>query len=99
MSGETTVTQLIALGDALKTLSGDVKTEPARSVLPQGCPLYTTINGAMEIFNLGDNTIRSLIRRNADFPAVQIGRKYIIDVPGFYTWLSERHGQTINEEG
>ncbi len=99
MNGSATVDQLIQLGDALKALNGgpDVPRRSEGFTLPQGWPLYTTITNASEIFGIGDGSIRALLKRNADFPALRIGNKYIIDVPGLYAWLHERNGTEILE--
>lgn len=45
-----------------------------------------------------ENTIRALIRGNADFPALKLGKKIIVDVPGLYEWLHARNGMTLSDE-
>ena len=39
--------------------------------------------------------IYELIRDNADFPALRLGKKIIVDVPGLYKWLTERNGTNL----
>lgn len=96
-----TIEEVIQIGEGLKQLMPQVEYKTAyeapKSVLPAGCPLYATIENTCKIFSTGDHTIRALIRDNADFPALRIGKKIIIDVPGFYQWLHERNGETLLE--
>ena len=61
-----------------------------------GCPLYTTVEGESELYSISQTSLRSMIRRYADFPAARIGTKIIIDVPGLYEWLHARNGNTLD---
>lgn len=93
-----TIDQVIKLGRDLEafTAEGDMP-EAARpaSALPPGCPLYTSLEEAGKLFGLGLSTMRGLLKNNADFPAVRIGTKYIVDVPGMYGWMHERNGGSL----
>lgn len=97
-----TIDQVIKLGDDLKALLPDMKAaaayEAPPSVLPPGCPLYTSVSNAGALFGLGENTVRLLYKNNADFPALRLGKKIVIDVPGLYAWLHERNGKTLIDE-
>lgn len=93
--------RIIALGDALREFEAEARAptyEPPASALPPGCPLYTSLTGAGSIFGLGENTLRLLMKRNADFPALRLGKKVVVDVPGLYDWLHTRNGTTLIEE-
>lgn len=94
-----TIESLIRLGDELKAMLPEMpKTqayEAPPSVLPPGCPLYTSTANAGELFGMGEQTMRLLIRDNADFPALRLGKKIIVDVPGLYKWLTERNGTNL----
>lgn len=96
-----TIDQVIKLGRDLEAMAPDTGLkayEAPPSVLPAGCPMYTSIAGARALFGIGENTIRALIRGNADFPALKLGKKIIVDVPGLYEWLHARNGMTLSDE-
>lgn len=98
-----TIDQVIKLGDDLKTAflpeaAHVTAYEAPPSVLPAGCPLYTSVSGASELFGLGENAVRALFRDNADFPALRLGKKIVVDVPGLYEWLHKRNGRTLTED-
>lgn len=97
-----TIDQVIKLGDDLKEFmpqaQGLTSYDARPGVLPAGCPLYTSVSGAGEIFGMGENTMRALMKKNADFPALRLGKKIVIDVPGLYDWLHERNGSSILDD-
>lgn len=95
-----TIESLIRLGDELKAMLPEMEQayEAPPSVLPAGCPLYTSISNAGALFGIGENTMRALFRDNADFPALRLGKKIIVDVPGLYEWLHTRNGMTLSDE-
>ena len=93
-----TIEQVIQMGEALKAFTAEGAApafEAPPSALPPGCPLYTTIEQAGKLFSVGENTMRTLLKRHADFPAVRMGTKYIVDVPGLYAWLHARNGEAL----
>ncbi len=96
-----TIEQVIQLGDDLKafTASAARQVEPIYeappSALPPGCPIYTTVDTACKLFGIGRQSLDRLIRANDDFPAVRLGRKTVVDVPGLYAWLHERNGTAL----
>ena len=93
-----TIDQVIKLGEDLKAFAADgpmPASETPVSALPPGCPLYTSLEEAGKMFGLGLSTMRGLLKNNADFPAVRIGTKYIVDVPGMYGWMHERNGEAL----
>lgn len=98
-----TIAKLIQIGKELDSAFGEVDGLEAYqappSVLPAGCPLYAGVDLASKMFSMSAPTIRGLIKHNADFPALRIGGKIIIDVPGVYKWLSDRNGGRIELEG
>lgn len=95
-----TIAQMIKLSDDLRAaldIDDRLKAyEVPPSVLPAGCPLYTSVEGAAELYSISQVSIRNMIRRYADFPAARIGKKIIIDVPGLYEWLHARNGATLD---
>lgn len=95
-----TIAQMIKLSDDLRAaLDIDERLkayEVPPSVLPAGCPLYTTVEGASELYSISQVSIRNMIRRYADFPAARIGTKIIIDVPGLYEWLHAHNGDALD---
>lgn len=97
-----TIDQVIAMGESLKGFRDGVQTTAAYDVppgcLPPGCPLYTSLSGAGNIFDMGENTLRILMKKNADFPALRLGKKVLVDVLGLYEWLHARNGTTLIEE-
>ena len=97
-----TIEQMIKLSDDLRTalkIDNRLKAyEVPPSVLPAGCPLYTTVEGASELYSISQTSLRIMIRRYADFPAARIGKKFIIDVPGLYEWLHARNGEAFDVE-
>ncbi len=97
-----TIEQVIKLGDDLKAMMPEMERvtayEAPPSALPPGCPLYTNISTAGAIFGMGENTMRMLVRDHPDFPALRLGKKIVIDVPGLYEWLHKRNGQRLVEE-
>ena len=97
-----TIEQVIKLGDDLRAMMPELDRvtayEAPPSSLPPGCPLYTSVANAGAIFGMGENTMRALVRDHADFPAVRLGKKIVIDVPGLYEWLHARNGQRLTED-
>ena len=91
------VEQIIALGDALKELTQLPARTAPQTALPFGCPLYAGIASVGELFGIGENTMRAIVKANPDFPALRIGKKILIDVPGAYEWMHEHNGQDLME--
>lgn len=97
-----TIEEIIALGDGLKKLMPQTEGKPIgeapRWVLPAGCPLYATMEDAGKVFCISVNTMRALIKNNADFPVLWLGKKILVDMPGLYEWLHNRNGERLETE-
>lgn len=48
-----------------------------------------TVEDVMKILKIGRNRAYDIFKRN-DFPAILIGRKYVIEQNAFYIWLQNR---------
>lgn len=48
-----------------------------------------TVEDVKNILKIGKNRAYDIFRRE-DFPAILIGRKYVIEQNAFYTWLQSR---------
>lgn len=49
-----------------------------------------TVDNVMQILKIGRNRAYDIFKRK-DFPAILIGRKYVIEQNAFYNWLQTRH--------
>lgn len=48
-----------------------------------------TVQDVMKILHIGRNRVYDIFKRD-DFPAILIGRKYVIEQNAFYIWLQNR---------
>ncbi len=48
-----------------------------------------TVEDVMKILKIGRNRAYDIFKRD-DFPAILIGRKYVIEQNAFYIWLQSR---------
>ena len=95
---EMTIDQVIAIGESLKAFKEDAGQARVLEAPRRAGPYYVAVKDCKALFGIGEHTIRALYRDNADFPALRLGTKILIDVEGLYDWLHARNGTSLMEE-
>lgn len=48
-----------------------------------------TVSEAAKKYNIGRDKLYALIRSEKDFPYIQVGSKFLINVPRFESWIDQ----------